>query len=329
MRRFQLITFLSILMILVAALFPTGKISAANAITASDLIGLVNGMRSANGLPALSVNSILMSTAQSTAATMAANGSCGHIGDVKGRVSAAGYGAGKIIFATENIACGNVITISDIQSFWSDYWHMLPMTEVSYTDIGAGVYETGSMSYYVIQVAYVSGQENTSRTTSPTSSSNTSSNTAATDSGISQYIYGVVTATAQKDGAISHVVEYGQALSSIAVAYGVTVNQLKELNGLTSNNIYVGQVLIIRKAPTPTVSPTRTVTPVRPTRTTTATPVPTTPSPTRTITPTSPPTLKDTLEKVDRPTVGLALVGISGVGLLAIIIASFVKKKPK
>lgn len=325
MRRFQLITFLSILLVLTAALFPNGKVNAANSISTSDLINLVNGMRSANGLPALSVNSILMSTSQSTAATMAASGSCSHIGDVKGRVSSAGYGGGKIIFATENIACGNVITISDIQSFWSDYWHMLPMTEVSYTDIGAGVYETSGMSYYVIQVAYVSGAENTSSSSKPT----TASNTAATDSGISQYIYGVVTATAQKDGAISHVVEYGQALSSIAVAYGVTVNQLKELNGLTSNDIYVGQVLVIRKAPTPTVSPTRTPTLMRPTRTTTATLAPTTPMPTRTITPTSAPTFKDTLEKVDRPTVGLVMVAISGVGLLAVVIASLFKKKPK
>lgn len=324
MRRYFLTTIITVLIVL-ACLFPNGKVQAGNNISTSDLINLVNGLRSANGLPALTVNSILMATAQSTAATMASYGSCSHLGDVKGRVSAAGYGGGKIVYATENIACGYVMSISDIQSMWSDYWHMLPMTESSYTDIGAGVYETSGMSYYVIQAAYVYGSEGSSSGGSSSGGNSGSSNT----TGISQYIYGVVTATPQSDGTITHVVQYGQALSSIAVAYGVTVNQLKELNGLTSNDIYVGQVLIIRKAPTPTVSPTRTPTLMRPTRTTTPTRVPTTPSPTRTITPTAAPSILDVLDKVDRPTMGLVLVVISGVGLVGMIVSNFVKKKPK
>lgn len=313
-------------MLILAALLPNGKVKASNSISTSDLINLVNGLRNANGLPSLNVNSILMGTAQSTAATMASYGSCSHLGDVKGRVAAAGYGGGATVYATENIACGYVMSISDIQSVWADYWHMLPMTESSYTDIGAGVYESGGMTYYVIHAAYVYGQEGSGSSSGSTSSGgSTTSNT----TGISQYIYGVVTSTPQSDGTITHVVQYGQALSSIAVAYGVTVNQLKELNGLTSNDIYVGQVLIIRKAPTPTVSPTRTATIMRPTRTTTATPVPTTPSPTRTITPTPAPSFLDTLAKVDRPTVGLVLVAVSGVGLVAMVLSSFLKKKPK
>ena len=41
-------------------------------VSAYDLINLINGMRSANGLGALSVDSALMACAQSTAETMAA-----------------------------------------------------------------------------------------------------------------------------------------------------------------------------------------------------------------------------------------------------------------
>lgn len=41
----------------------------------------------------------------------------------------------------------------------------------------------------------------------------------------------------------THVVEGGQTLYSISRMYGVTVDQVKEWNGLTSNNIRTGQVL--------------------------------------------------------------------------------------
>ena len=42
-----------------------------------------------------------------------------------------------------------------------------------------------------------------------------------------------------------HVVESGHTLSAIAVAYGSTVQAIKEANQLTSDNIYVGQKLFI------------------------------------------------------------------------------------
>ena len=54
------------------------------AVTAYDLINLINGMRSSNGLGALSVDSALMACAQSTAETMAASNMTWHIGNVAG-----------------------------------------------------------------------------------------------------------------------------------------------------------------------------------------------------------------------------------------------------
>lgn len=323
MRRFYFQNIILIAMLVLLLAIPVSRVQAESSVTASDLINLVNSLRTAYGLPALTVNSILMGTAQGTAETMASYGSCTHLGDARGRVARAGYGGGSTVFATENIACGYVATIGDIQGWWSDSAHMLPMTEPAYTDIGAGVYLSGGMTYFVVHAAYSAGGSTSGRTSATKVSSGTTVNT-----GISQYIYGVVTSTPNADGSISHKVEYGQALSSIAVAYGVTVEQLQALNGLSGIDIYVGQVLIIRNAPTPTVSPTRTPTLQRPTRTPTATPRPVTPTPTRTITPSPTPGIFESLPKLDRPTIGFGLVIASALGLVAMISFSLFKKKP-
>ena len=63
----------------------------AQSVTANDLINLINGMRSANGLGALSVDYSLMACAQATAETMAASHMTWHIGNVSGRASSFGY----------------------------------------------------------------------------------------------------------------------------------------------------------------------------------------------------------------------------------------------
>ncbi|RMD82114.1 MAG: LysM peptidoglycan-binding domain-containing protein, partial [Lentisphaerae bacterium] len=45
-----------------------------------------------------------------------------------------------------------------------------------------------------------------------------------------------------------HVVKAGQSLSTIAYRYGMSVSELKRLNGLTGDKIFVGQVLFLRKS---------------------------------------------------------------------------------
>lgn len=47
------------------------------------------------------------------------------------------------------------------------------------------------------------------------------------------------------DGTIEYIVKSGDSLYAIASKYGVTVNQIKELNNLLSNNLSIGQVLKI------------------------------------------------------------------------------------
>jgi len=50
-------------------------------------------------------------------------------------------------------------------------------------------------------------------------------------------------------GAVTHRIKRGETLGGIAKKYGVTVAQIKRLNGLKSNNITAGKNLVIRNAP--------------------------------------------------------------------------------
>ncbi|PKE32075.1 N-acetylmuramoyl-L-alanine amidase [Macrococcoides caseolyticum] len=82
--------------------------------------------------------------------------------------------------------------------------------------------------------------------------------------------------TAVTSNATSHVVQSGEYLSLIASRYGITVAQLKSLNGLTSNLIFPNQRLVVKGNAvqgTPTVSPVASRAPVSTTVTNYVTPV--------------------------------------------------------
>lgn len=59
--------------------------------------------------------------------------------------------------------------------------------------------------------------------------------------------------TAADSGASTYTVKSGDTLSGIATRHGVTVGQLKEWNGLNSNNIKAGQVLKVKATASSTV----------------------------------------------------------------------------
>ena len=98
------------------------------------------------------------------------------------------------------------------------------------------------------------------------------------------------TSTPLEDGRVFHIVQADEALWSIALAYNTTIEQLKLLNSLSNNEIFIGQKLLIERpeisteTPTPTLTvtlgiPTSTNTqPVIPTATATATPLPVPPA---------------------------------------------------
>lgn len=296
--------------------------ASSDAITAADLISAVNGIRTSYGLPALVESSILDGTAQWTAQYMADNQLSDHIGNVTGRVAAAGYGNGSTVFATENWARFRSATIDNIMAAWSDQAHMIPMTNPAYQHIGAGVADSSIGTVYIVHAAYVAGGS---------SSSSTSATGATAAPTISQVMKPVVTSTPMNDGAIVHIVEPGQTLWSIAVAYETHIKDIQDLNGLGENStIYVGMKLIIRFAPTPTISPTPTVTPVRPSRTPTPKVKPKTATPyytaTVTVTPTLEPLIKG-IPKLDRRNLGIIIIAVCGLGLGVVLIGTLRKKK--
>ncbi len=322
MRRIFVSILIVFFLVVLPLTVPRSHVSAAT-VSPGEMISLVNNLRASYGLPALIEDAILDSTAYATAQTMAANGVCAHIGGARDRIAAAGFGGGATVFATENMACAVSASISDIQQWWADSVHMMPMTEARYTHVGAGAY-TGSngTTYYVLHAAYVYGEASSSVSTAPEVP-------AAVEAPSVQLVEPVVTATPQEDGSIVHIVQYGQALDTIATWYGVTIDAIKTLNGLTSNNIYVGDSLIIKLAPTVTITPTRTITPLQPTRTPSLTPTPTKVVIPNTPTPTEEPGLVESLPKLDRQWLGFGLLLISAVGLMLVLYFLFIRPRFK
>ncbi|HHY88090.1 MAG TPA: LysM peptidoglycan-binding domain-containing protein [Chloroflexi bacterium] len=237
---------IQLLWVLLAGLPYTAPWQQSNEITPADLINAINTARVAYGLPALEVDPILMSTAQSTAEIMAINQMGWHIGDVSGRVMAAGYGGGAKAWATENFAVGP-LTIDQLMSGpWADASHMIPVVSPNYTHIGAGVAEYNGRVYYVVHAAYTSGgRAPSTRPTSSGSSANTPG--AAATPAISQIIVPVETATPGPDGVIIHEVKSGQSLWAIAIAYHTHISDVQAANNMLPGDttVYIGQELII------------------------------------------------------------------------------------
>jgi LysM repeat protein len=206
-------------------------------VTAFDLIAAMNTLRVSNGLPALIEDPIINAVAQSTAQTMAANLMSWHIGDVRGRLAAAGYGGGDTVWATENFAVGD-LSIDQIMVVWSDASHMRPAVNPAYCHVGAGVATAADgRTYYVLQAAYTSTH---SCGEYLYTEADTERNAA------SQPIIPVKIATPDEEDRVFHVVEAGQTLWAIAVAYKVTIQDLETWNNLSKNSILrIGQSLFI------------------------------------------------------------------------------------
>jgi LysM repeat protein len=327
MRRFflQIIALIAVL----GCIFASQTAGQAQTGTAYDIIDAVNSIRTSYGHPALEVDPILMATAQATADIMASTGSCAHIGNVSGRVAAAGYGGGAQVWATENIACGNDLSVqTTVYQYWADASHMLPMTNGNYVHVGAGVTVVDGRVYYVLHAAYTSGSSSSASTPGSSVQKTSGPNAWAT----SQFIQPVVTSTPNPDGSVVHEVKSGQALWSIAIAYGVKIADLISLNKLPANPILtIGQKLLVYPSATPTLSPTATRTTIAPTRTPTRTPTPKTPSPTPSLTPSQTHTPAPLIHWkapawLDNHAAGIGLVVVSAAGLVALALTSLRKK---
>ncbi len=233
----------------------------------SDLISAVNALRSAHGLPAYNVSSILMGTAQGQADFMAQTGSIQHTGpggsSVTQRLLAAGYPlAGDLSlggFRSENIVGGYGMTADEAVNAWTgDAPHTNTMLSTDLQEIGAGAAEADGMFYYVIDVA---------RPTGSGLPQDYTPGVEASLNGGDDIIVPVKLATPNPQGDIYHEVQQGQSLWSIAIAYGVHIVEIQKFNNLgQSITLQRGQKLLVKRIGTPTPAP--------PTATATDTPEP-------------------------------------------------------
>ena len=310
----------------------------------------VNGVRAANGLQGLQMNSALMAAAQAQSDYQASIGSWTHTGadgsSPTQRAMAAGYGGGAKIFTAENVAyLSSSATVKTlIYSIWADSIHWATMINPNATDCGVGVTEKDGFVYYTLDVSYAAGQTGSeSDTPAPTATAGTAATTGVGDltatatpkaSATAKGTHPVQTATADENGRVVHVVQPGQALWSIAIAYGVKIADLATLNGIAADKpVYVGQKLVVHAAHTLTPSPSPTDTEPPPTRTLAPTHTrrpPTltfTAGPTRTLTPLPLLPKLPAVESNPRQSIGTILVVVCGLGLAGVLISYFLRKK--
>jgi LysM repeat protein len=214
-------------------------------VSRNELILGINTLRVSQGLPALIVDPIVNAVAQATAETMAANNMSWHIGDVRGRIAAAGYGGGATVWATENFAVGRM-SIDEIMQVWADFEHMRPVVNPAYCHIGAGVAQAADgRYYYIVQAAYTS-ENACGEYKYPSDDGGGDDPGIISDPPVSQIIFPVKIATPDADGKIYHIVRAGQSFWSIAIAYQVTIRDIEVWNNLSRDDgLDVGQKLFI------------------------------------------------------------------------------------
>jgi LysM repeat protein len=203
----------------------------------------MNTLRASYGLPLLEEDPIINAVAQSTAEIMAANHMSSHIGDVRGRLQAAGYGGGAQVWATENFAVGGSFGIDQIMLAWSDPTHMIPAVNPAYCNVGAGVAKAANGdTYYVLQAAYTSAKS-CGEYKSVGGGTNIQPGGVT---GVSQVIIPVQIATPDAEGRVFHEVKAGQSFWAIAIAYKITISDLEVWNNLSrQDKLQIGQKLFI------------------------------------------------------------------------------------
>ncbi|MBN2389049.1 MAG: LysM peptidoglycan-binding domain-containing protein [Anaerolineales bacterium] len=271
MRKLSLATFVIGAALAVALFLAPLQVQAApgarNAVQIADpyeLIAAVNNLRTANGLPTYNPHPILMQIAQAHSEYQAAIGTWTHIGPDGSRpyqrALAAGYAvAGDLTlggFFSENVINGiNMSAEEAVQAWLGDAPHTNTMLSANLQDIGAGVATDGNRVYYTIDVGRSTGGQPAA---TPPSSGTTGAGTQAATAFTTVTVYPV---TPNAEGAIIHVVQPGETVWAIALAYGVSEQEIIANNPLMGSFIYPGDRLVIISGFTPTpTAPTSTPT---------------------------------------------------------------------
>lgn len=282
--------------------------------SAADLINTVNEMRASYGLSPYQTDGGLASIAQAHSDYMASIGVFTH-------TRKDGSGPADDGITAENIGGGlNASPHYIVYTQWADDLHT--KTIVGFTEglAGAGVAVKDGVVYYTLDVKNT-GLVNTNPQAQPVNNPGSTS-PQPTQAPVSA----MQTVTPADDGSIIHVIQSGQTLWNVAIAYGVKIIDLAALNpGISVENpvVYPGQKIVVRMASTPTPSLIPSQTPLPPTKTPKLT---FTPRLTRTITTeptvTPPPLLPEvpSLGSKDSRSLGIVVIAVSVLGLLAILI---------
>jgi len=308
----------------------------AQAPTPSQVIEAINALRISHGIAPLGVHSVLMQVGQMEAEGIA-GGMGGHwrpngltLGQwlislgypLSGDLSLDGYRSENWGFAQ---------SAEDAVAMWlGDDIHTNTMLSIDRSDIGVGIARTEDGDYVIVVETALqtkSGQMQWDAAVVLTGIPQTQAayaamSTQAAENGLlPQNMAAVELATAFPDGNVYHDVKYGQALWSIAIAYGTTIKQIQQLNGLTDTTVQTGQhLLVVQHAtqPAPNSAPQVLAFPTQAFSTPTMIPTPT-------------PTLESTPEISERDRRN-NMFGIIGIGIAALFLGGLftvmTRKKP-
>ena len=257
-KRFQRFILTAVLLVAVAGAIAlpvyAGQDAAPLQNDADMVIQLINQMRVAGGLNALTPNPILMQVAQAHAEYQAASGLITHYSADGTRPFQRALNAGYWVagdlsrngWFSENIIGGPGMTPERAVKAWTgDAPHLNTMMGPNYQDIGVGIASDGESWYYTVDTSKPSSVPVAYTPEAKVESSSASG-----------YIIPVKAATPMVDGSIYHQVQSGQSLWAVSEAYKVDMNQIASLNGrLGSEQIYIGEKLLIRAAFTLTPLP--------------------------------------------------------------------------
>ncbi len=227
--------------------------------SAYELLDAVNALRASHGLAPYQSNPILMGIAQAQAEYLLSAGIMTHIGPDGSRPYQRALAAGYMVagdlsqggFFSENITAGSAQTAEEAVQVWmGDAPHLNTMLSTTLQDAGAGVAVSGYTYLYVLDAGLSTG----------------GTPVAYTPVHPIQNTPAIIPNTPNPDGSIVHIVQPGDSLGSISVAYNVALADILKLNNLTLKSvIYADQKIIISTGFTPTpTQPTGTPT-IRPT----------------------------------------------------------------
>ena len=220
---------------------PTAPVSAQSG-EEQELINEINALRASHGLAAYTVDPYLMALAHEHSVYQASIHKSTHEHS-DGRVPAQ-------IGVVENVAGGDLGFITPhtvLTHIWMmDAGHLKTLVGFESGSMGVGIADDGITAYYTLEVIPGAGP---AATPDPLRDGFGAGNGTQIPGSPIAFVP-LITMTALADGTIIHVVGYGQTLWSIALAYGVHIDQIRAWNNIApdSTEIYAGQLLLVRPA---------------------------------------------------------------------------------